>query len=107
MLLISAGILLFADTLPHEIMPIHLHRRLVQSADFAQHVFVHVTLVYYMVLFNVYRTRNTDRIIVAFSTQCVMLQKLTELSLSIHTQFNIWIWAFLSVFRRCCSAAPL
>ena len=37
-----------------------------------------------MVLFNVCRGRNTDRIFVAFPTQSVMLQKLTELSLSIH-----------------------
>ena len=37
-----------------------------------------------MVLFNVCRDRNTDRIFVTFPTQFVMLQKLNELSLSIH-----------------------
>ena len=81
--LVSACILLFADNLPNEYMFIQLHTRRVQSADFARSCVILVC----KVLFNVCRDRNTDRIFVTFPKQFVMLQKLTELSLSIHMQF--------------------
>ena len=59
-----------------------------------------------MVLFNVCRDRNTDRIFATFPTQFVILQKLTELSLSIPMQLYFWVLSFLTLCRRCCSAAP-
>ena len=54
-----------------------------------------------IVLFNVCRDRNIDRIFVAFRTQFVMLHKLTELSLSIHMQLYFCFLVFLILCRRC------
>ena len=59
-----------------------------------------------IVLLNICREWNTDRIFVTFPTQFVMLQKLIELSLSIHMQLCFWVLSFLTLCRRCCSAAP-
>ena len=50
-----------------------------------------------LALSNVCRAGNTDRIFVAFPTQFVMLQKLTELLLSIHMQLDFWVWVFLTL----------
>ena len=97
MFLVSTCILLFADTLPSEYMFIQLHTRRFQSADFAQLVTLTCVILLCIVLFNVCRDRNTDRIFVTFPKQFVMLQKLTELSLSIHMQLYFWVLSFLTV----------